>query len=123
MSRARHAHVMLEDACSTVTISKGRYSWARCRCASGGTEHARYTNRSRALLPPRYPDAAASALIRCTTLLPVPNSRATLRMPLPLASAARMASSLDGAILALPIGLPLLVPCARALAMPAAIRS
>jgi hypothetical protein len=38
-------------------------------------------------------------------------------MPLPLASAARMAASLDGAILALPIGFPLLVPCARALAI------
>jgi hypothetical protein len=44
----------------------------------------------------RHPDAAASALIRCTTRLPVPNSRATFKMPLPLASAARMAASLAG---------------------------
>jgi hypothetical protein len=62
---------------------------------------------------------AASALIRCTTLLPAPNSRATFRIPLPLASAARMAASLAGAILALPIGVAALGALgARALGRP-----
>jgi hypothetical protein len=75
-----------------------------------------FGTRSAGLLP-RQPSPAASALIRCTTLLPVPNSRATFKMPLPLASAALIAGSLAGSILALPIGLPLLVPCARALGM------
>jgi hypothetical protein len=36
---------------------------------------------------------AISVLIRCTTLLPVPHSRAVLRIPLPLASAVRIAAS------------------------------
>ena len=48
-----------------------------------------------------------SALIRCTTLVPVLHSRAVLRMPLPLASAERIAASFDALILARPIGLPL----------------
>src|SRR6266446_10580154 len=52
---------------------------------------------------PHQPGApTASALIRCTTLLPVPNSRATFKMPLPLASAARMAASVAGSTPALP---------------------
>jgi hypothetical protein len=66
---------------------------------------------------------AISALIRWTPLLPVPHSRAVLRMPLPLASAERIAASLRGSILARPIGLPLLVPFSRALASPACMRS
>src|SRR5262249_27846994 len=64
---------------------------------------------------------AISALIRCTTLVPVLNSRAALRMPLPLASAARIAASFVASILARPIGFPLLVPFSRALASPAYI--
>jgi len=56
---------------------------------------------------------------RCTVLLPVSNSRATFSTPLPLASAARIAASFWGLILARPIGFPLLVPIARARAMPA----
>ena len=71
-----------------------------------------------ALLP-----RAISALIRCTTLVPVRHSRAVLRMPLPLASAERIAASFVAPILARPIGLPLLVPLSRALASPACIRS
>src|ERR1700730_9001131 len=66
---------------------------------------------------------AISALIRCTTLVPVLHSRAVLRMPFPLASAVRIAASLVASILARPIGLPLLVPLSRALASPAWIRS
>ena len=57
---------------------------------------------------------AISDLIRCTTLVPVLNSRAVLRMPLPLASAARIAASFVASILARPIGFPLLVPFSRA---------
>jgi hypothetical protein len=34
-------------------------------------------------------------LILCTTLVPTPHSRATLRMPLPVASAARIACSVS----------------------------
>src|SRR6516162_3005136 len=66
---------------------------------------------------------AISALIRCTTLVPVLHSRAVLRMPLPFASAARIAASFVTSILARPIGFPLLVPFSRALASPAWIRS
>ena len=66
---------------------------------------------------------AISDLIRCTTLVPVLNSRAVLRTPLPLASAARIAASVVASILARPIGFPLLVPFSRALASPAWIRS
>jgi hypothetical protein len=52
-------------------------------------------------------------LIRCTTLLPVPNSRATFKMPWPRASAALMAASLAGSI-----------PCpADRLAAPGALRA
>ena len=64
-----------------------------------------------------------SAFIRCTTLVPVPHSRAVLRMPLPLPSAERIAASFDVLILARPIGLPLLVPFSRALVSPVCIRS
>jgi hypothetical protein len=62
---------------------------------------------------------AISALIRCTTLLPVPFSRAVLSIPLPLASAVRIAASFIASILARPIGLPLFVPTTRARAIPA----
>src|ERR1700751_5866296 len=40
----------------------------------------------------RHLSRAMSALIRCTTLTPVPHSRAVFRMPLPLARAARIAA-------------------------------
>jgi hypothetical protein len=65
-----------------------------------GPARSRSEFRTRSARPSaRQPGVpAASALIRCTTLLPVPNSRATLKMPLPLASAARMAASLAGSI-------------------------
>ena len=46
-----------------------------------------------ALLP-----RAISALIRCTTLVPVRHSRAVLRIPLPLASAERIAASFVASI-------------------------
>jgi len=57
--------------------------------------------------------------MRCTTLTPVPNSRAVLRIPLPHVNDARIAASLVASILARPIGLPLFVPLTRALAIPA----
>jgi hypothetical protein len=59
---------------------------------------------------------AISALIRWTTLVPVLHSRAVLRIPLPLASAVRIAASFAAPILARPIGLPLLVPLSREVA-------
>jgi hypothetical protein len=46
-----------------------------------------------------------------------------LRMPLPFASATRIAASFVASILARPIGLPLLVPFSRALTSPAWMRS
>ena len=49
--------------------------------------------------------------------------RAVLRIPLPLASAERIAASFVAAIRARPIGLPLVVPWSRALASPAWMRS
>ena len=54
----------------------------------------RKTPKSKALAARYYRKMvrAISALIRCTTLVPVPHSRAVLRTPLPLASAARMAA-------------------------------
>jgi hypothetical protein len=56
------------------------------------------------------------ALTRCTVLDPTRHSRAVLRIPFPLASRARIASSVFGSIRARPIGFPLLVPFSRALA-------
>src|SRR6516225_11100636 len=70
-----------------------------------------------------FSSRAISDLIRCTALVPVPHSRAVVRMPLPLASAVRIAASFVVPILARPIGLPLLVPFSRALTSPAWIRS
>jgi len=66
---------------------------------------------------------AIAALTRCTVLDPTRHSRAVFNIPLPLASEARIASSIFGSTRARPIGLPLLVPFSRALAMPALMRS
>ena len=52
--------------------------------------------------------APIAACTRCTVLDPTLHSRAVLRMPFPLASETRMASSIFGSTRARPIGFPLL---------------
>src|SRR6516162_974479 len=74
--------------------------------------------------PNKHYDARViSRLIRCTVPVPTLHSRAVLRMPVPLASSARMTASFLLSIHGRPIGLPLWVPLIRALAIPAWTRS